>query len=103
MRKLALSGFAALAVSIMSPAAAWAWSSEPVAPKSADGANFAETEDPLKALQEKVDAKSGHNSSQSGFYFSSGVTRQPFGLYGFGSSQSDGAPFGYPLTPGFRR
>jgi hypothetical protein len=106
MRTLALSGFAALAFSMMSPAAVWAWSSEPVAPKSAGGANFAESDDPLKALQEKVDAKSGYNSSQSGFYFSSGATRQPFSPYGFSSNKSDGqsegVPFGYSPMPGFR-
>ena len=70
MRTLALSGFAALAISMMAPAAVWAWSSEPAAPTGADGSNLAEADDPLKALQDKVDAKSGFDTgSQSGFYF----------------------------------
>jgi hypothetical protein len=103
MRTFALSGFAALAISMMAPAAVWAWSLEPTAPKSADGANLAEAEDPLKALQDKVDAKSGSNSSQSGFYFSGGATSQPFGSPGFRSySTTTGVPFGYSPMPGFR-
>jgi hypothetical protein len=103
MRTLALSGVAALAISLMAPASAWAWSTEPVAPKTADGANFAEPEDPLKALQDKVDAKSGSISSQSGFTISGGATTQPFGPYGFRSySTGTSVPFGYSPNLGFR-
>jgi hypothetical protein len=103
MRALALSGFAALAIWMMAPAAAWAWSAEPVAPKTADGVNFAETEDPLKALQEKVDAKSGATGSQSGFSISSSTTTQPFSPYGFRTYSTDTSiPFGFSPSPGFR-
>lgn len=103
MRALALFGLTALAISMMAPASAWAWSAEPVAPKPADGANLAEAEDPLKALQDKVDAKSGLNSSQSGFYFSGSAATQPFGPYGFRSNSTGGSvPFGFSPMPGFR-
>jgi hypothetical protein len=110
MRTFALSGFAALAISMMAPTAVWAWSSEP-APKGADGANLAEQEDPLKALQDKVDAKSGGFKSDSGFYIT-GSASQPqsfsaFGRpYGFQSgstgSTSTEIPFGVSPQPGFR-
>jgi hypothetical protein len=103
MRALALSGFAALAICTMASSAAWAWSAEPVAPKGADGVNLAETEDPLKALQEKVDAKSGSIGSQSGFSISSSATTQPFSPYGFRTYSTDTSiPFGYAPIPGFR-
>jgi hypothetical protein len=87
---------------MMAPAAAWAWSAEPAA-KPADGANLAEAEDPLKALQDKVDAKSGSTPSQSGFSFSGGATTQPFSPYGFRSYSMDSSvPFGFSPAPGFR-
>jgi hypothetical protein len=102
MRTFALPGLAALAISMMVPAAAWAWSAEPAA-KPADGANLAEAEDPLKALQDKVDAKSGSTGSQSGFYFSGSAATQPFSPYGFRSNSTDSSvPFGYSPLPGFR-
>ncbi|MFZ1109690.1 MAG: hypothetical protein WAN43_15260 [Rhodomicrobium sp.] len=103
MRTLALSGLAALAISMMTPAGAWAWSVEPAAPRGADGANLAEADDPLKVLQDKVDAKSGSTSSQSGFTFSGSAATQPFGRYGFRSDSTDtSVPFGYSPLPGFR-
>ncbi len=104
MRTLALSGFAALAISMMSPAPVWAWSSDPATPNSAAAAGLAEAEDPLKALQDKVDAKGGlQNGSQSGFYISGGATSQPFSPYGFRPTQPDGGvPFGWSPNPGFR-
>ena len=70
MRAFALSGFAALAISMMAPATVWAWSTEQASPNSGANANLAEQEDPLKALQDKVNGKTG--SQQSGFYFSTG-------------------------------
>ncbi len=104
MRTLALSGFAALAISMMAPAAVWAWSSEPVAPQSADGANLAESDDPLKTLQDKVDSKGGLNAgSQSGFYFGGSVGAQTYSPFGLRSNSNDGGvPFGWSPTPGFR-
>ncbi len=63
--------------------------------------NLAEQEDPLKALQDKVDNKGG--SKQSGFYISSGPTQQPFASSGFQSNQTGtNVPFGYSPMPGFR-
>jgi hypothetical protein len=109
MRTFALSGFTALALFIMAPSAVWAWSSEP-SPKAADGANLAEQEDPLKALQDKVDAKSAGFKSDSGFYVSGSASQQPFSAfgrsYGFQSgstgSTSTEIPFGLSPQPGFR-
>ncbi len=103
MRALALSGLAALAISLMAPAAAWAWSTEQASPNSAAGsAALAEQEDPLKALQDKVDGKNG--SKPSGFYFSAGPSQQPFGATGFRSNPTDpNVPFGYPPTRFFPR
>jgi hypothetical protein len=104
MRTLALSGFAALAISMMAPAAVWAWSSEPAAPTGAGGSNLVESDDPLKALQDKVDAKSGFNTgSQSGFYVGGSVGgAQPFTPYGFRSTPTDTSAFGWSPNPGFR-
>ncbi len=100
MRVFALSGFAALAISLMAPATVWAWSTEQANTNGA-AANLAEQEDPLKALQDKVDSKNG--SKQSGFYFSAGPTQRPFGSYGFQSNQTGtNVPFGYSPMPGFR-
>jgi hypothetical protein len=101
MRTFALSGLAALAISMMAPATVWAWSTEQASPNSGANANLAEQEDPLKALQDKVDGKT--SSQQSGFYFSNGSTQQPFSPYGFGSNQTNTTvPFGYSPMPGFR-
>ena len=101
MRGLALSGFAALAISMMAPASVWAWSTEQPSTTSAEGAAaLAEKEDPLKALQDKVDAK--NPAGQSGFYFS-GSAGQASGPFGFSSSQTTTErPFGYSPMPGFR-
>ena len=109
MRTFALSGFAALAISIMAPTAVWAWSSEP-APKGADGASLADQEDPLKALQDKVDAKSGGFKSDSGFFISGSASQQPYSAfgrsYGYQSGSTGSAsteiPFGLSPQPGFR-
>ena len=102
MRAFALSGFAALAISILAPATVWAFSTEQASPQGGGAANLAEQDDPLKALQDKVDSKSG--STQSGFYFSAGpAAGQPFAPYGFKSNQTDTTvPFGYSPMPGFR-
>ncbi len=99
MRALALSGFAALAMSLMAPATVWAWSTEQATSNGSAAANLAEEGDPLKALQDKVDAKSG--SKQSGFYFSAGPGEQS--QTGFYSSRKGTTPpFGYSPMPGFR-
>ena len=87
MRAFALSGFAALAISMMAPATVWAWSTEQASPDGGASTNLADQEDPLKALQDKVDGKNG--STQSGFYFSTGPAQQPFGPSGFKSNQTD--------------
>ncbi len=101
MRAFALSGFAALAISLMAPVTVWAWSTEQASPNGGASANFADQEDPLKALQDKVDNKG--SSNQSGFYFSSGQAQQPFSPYGFRSGQAGtNVPFGYSPMPGFR-
>ncbi len=97
MRAFALSGFAALAISLMAPAPVWAWSTEQGTSNGAAAA-LAEQEDPLKALQDKVDSKNG--SKQNGFYFSAGPGQQPLSPYGFNSNSS--APFVPAVTPGFR-
>ena len=100
MRTFALYSIAALAISIMTPAAVWAWSSEQAAPKGADGADLADSEDALKALQDKVDSKT---SDKSGFYISGGTDQQMVSPYGFRSNQTgSGVPFGYSPFPGFR-
>ena len=99
MRTFALSGFTVLAISIMAPGAVWAWSTEQATPNTAASANYADPDDALKALQDKVNSK--NNSSQSGFYFSGGVGQQS--PYGFRSNQTDTTvPFGYSPMPGFR-
>ena len=101
MRAFALFGFAALAISMMAPATVWAWSTEQASPNGGGSANLADQEDPLKALQDKVDSKD--SSKQSGFYFSAGSAQQPFSPYGFKSNQTDtSVPFGYSPMPGFR-
>ena len=101
MRTFALSGFAALALSLMTPAAVWAFSTESATPSTGAAANIADPDEALKALQEKVDSKTA--SQQSGFYFSAGPTQQPFSPYGFRSNQTDtSVPFGYSPMPGFR-
>jgi hypothetical protein len=71
MRASALFGVAALAISMMAPATVWAWSTEQASPNGGAAANLADQEDPLKALQDKVNSKDG--SKQSGFYFSAGA------------------------------
>ena len=101
MRAFALSSLAALAVSMMAPATVWAWSTEQAGSNGGASANLADQEDPLKALQDKVDGKS--SPGQSGFYFSAGPTTQPFGSSGFSSNQTNtNVPFGYSPMPGFR-
>ena len=101
MRAFALSGFAALAISMMAPATVWAWSTEQASPNGGAGTNLADQEDPLKALQDKVDGK--NSSTQSGFYFSTGPAQQQFGSSGFQSNQTNAnVPFGYSPMPGFR-
>ncbi len=101
MRAFALSGLAALAISMMAPATVWAWSTEQASPNGGASANLADQEDPLKALQDKVDGKS--SPGQSGLYFSAGPTTQPFGPSGFNSNQTNtNVPFGYSPMPGFR-
>ena len=101
MRALALSGLAALAISMLAPATVWAWSTEQASPNGGAAANLADQEDPLKALQDKVDGK--NSSQESGFYFSNGSAQQPFSPYGFRSNQTGtNVPFGYSPMPGFR-
>jgi len=101
MRAFALSGFAALAISMMAPATVWAWSTEQAAPSGGASTNLADQEDPLKALQDKVDGKS--SSQQSGFYFSNGSSQQPFSPFGVRSNQTNTTvPSGDATTPGFR-
>jgi len=100
MRAFALSGFAAVAISMMAPATVWAWTTEQVSPNSAAGAAFGEQDDPLKALQDKVDGKSP--AGQSGFYVS-GSAGQASSPFGFNSNQTNSnVPFGYSPMPGFR-
>ncbi len=100
MRAFALSGLAALAISMMAPATVWAWTTEQASPSGA-AANLADQEDPLKALEDKVNGKT--SSQQSGFYFSTGPTQPTFGQSGFNSNQTNSnVPFGYSPMPGFR-
>ena len=100
MRGFALSSLAVLAISMMAPATVWAWSTEQVSPNSSTGTALAEGDDPLKALQDKVDAK--NPAGQSGFYVTGGAT-QSTSPFGFSSSQSNtSVPFGYSPMPGFR-
>jgi hypothetical protein len=102
MRTFALSGLTALAISMMTPATVWAWSTEQASPNGGANASLADQADPLKALEDKVNSKGGSN--QSGFYFSAGSgATQPFSPYGFNSNQSGtNVPFGYSPMPGFR-
>ena len=100
MRTFALSGLAALAISMMAPATVWAWTTEQVSPNSSTGTALSEGDDPLKALQDKVDGK--NPVGQSGFYVSGGAGRQS-SPFGFNSNQTDTTvPFGYLPQPGFR-
>jgi len=101
MRAFALSGLAALVISMMAPATVWAWSTEQASPNGGAAANLADQEDPLKALEDKVNGK--NSSPQSGFYFSTGPAQQPFNPSGFNSNQTNTTvPFGYSPMPGFR-
>jgi hypothetical protein len=101
MRAFALSGLAALAISMLAPATVWAFSTEQASPSGGAAANLADQEDPLRALQDKVDGK--HSSQQSGFYFSNGSAQQPFTPYGSRSNQTGtNVPFDYSPMPGFR-
>ncbi len=101
MRTFALSGLAALLISVLAPAAVWAWSSEQASPNTAASANLADPDEALKALQDKVNSK--NNGNQSGFYFSGGAVQQPYSPFGLRPSQTDTTvPFGYSPMPGFR-
>ncbi len=64
MRAFALSGFAALAISMMAPATVWAFSTEQASPNGGAAANLADEADPLKALQDKVDGKTSPNTER---------------------------------------
>jgi hypothetical protein len=103
MRTFALSSVAALAISMMASAGAWAWSTEQASPNTSAGAAYADPDEAFKALQDKVNGKT--NNTQSGFYVSGGAGQQPFGSpYRYQSTtQPDGTvPFGYSPMPGFR-
>ncbi len=97
MRAFALSGFAALAISLMAPASVWAWSTEQ-APSNGAGSALAEQEDPLKALEDKVNNKNG--SQQSGFYITGNGGQQSYNPFGFNSNSN--VPYVPAATPGFR-
>ena len=100
MRGFALSSFAVLALSMMAPATVWAWSTEQVSPDSSTGTALAEGDDPLKALQDKVNSK--NPAGQSGFYVTGGAA-QSSSPFGFSSNQTNtSVPFGYSPMPGFR-
>jgi hypothetical protein len=102
MRRYALSGLAALAISIMTPSLVWAWSTEQATPGTGTTTNLADPDETLKALQDKVDAK-GLGSTQSGFFVSGGVNQGPVSPFGFRSNPTGTAvPFGYNPNPGFR-
>ncbi len=98
MRAFALTGFAALAISLMTPASVWAWSTEQSSTNGAGSSALAEQEDPLKALEDKVNNKNG--SQQSGFYISGNAGQQSSSPYGFNSNAN--VPFVPPSQPGFR-
>ncbi|MBT3071134.1 hypothetical protein KKP04_09655 [Rhodomicrobium sp. Az07] len=101
MRKVALAGLAALAVSLLAPTHVWAWSSEPIEQNSGAAAALND-DDKLKALQDKVDGK---GEFKSGFYVSGGAASGPFGSH-FGAQRQNpanaGVPYGYSPMPGFR-
>ena len=100
MRGFALSSFTVLAISMMAPATVGAWTTDQVSPNSSTGAALAEGDDPLKALQDKVNGK--NPAGQSGFYVTGGAT-QSSSPFGFSSTQTNtGVPFGYSPMPGFR-
>lgn len=101
MRTFALLGVSAIAISLFAPVKSWAWSSEPVSSQASGGSAFADPEDKLKELQDKV---KGNGEPQSGFYISGGATSAgQFGNPGFGGQRpASGQPFGYSPIPGFR-
>ena len=99
MRAFALTGFAALAISLMAPASVWAWSTEQATSNGA-ATNLAEQEDPLKALEDKVNGK--NPAGQSGFYVTGNGGQQPYSPFGYNSNSNSNAPFSPPGQPGLR-
>jgi hypothetical protein len=100
MRTFALLGVSAIVISIYVPAKSWAWSSEPVSSQAAGGSAFADPEDKLKELQDKV---KGSGESKSGFYMSGSVSQGQSDNPGFGyQGSASPSPFGYSPISGFR-
>ncbi len=101
MRTLALFGAAAIAI-VVASGPVWAWSSDQSVPQGATGTNFADPDEALEALQNKVDSKNG-DQNKSGFFISGGASQSPGSPFGFQSSTPNGeVPFGYSPMPGFR-
>jgi hypothetical protein len=101
MRTFAFIGAAALAITMMSPNAVWAWSSETVVPQGGQATNLADPDEAFKALQDKVN---GGSDSKSGFYISGGADQSmdsPF-ISRANPTGSAPTPYGYSPIPGFR-
>ena len=99
MRTFALIGVSAMAISMMASAPASAFSSEQGSAQATNGVAWADPEDKLKELQDKI---KGGPDSKTGFYITGPNGQQSDGS-GFASQgNGSGAPFGYSPIPGFR-
>jgi hypothetical protein len=102
MRTFAFFGAAAIAASILVSNGACAWTADQSAPAAANGVDLSDP-DNFKALQDKVNAKTG----LSGFHFDANVN--PGGGQFTGSNpysvtpmNGNGSAFSYSPMPGFR-
>jgi hypothetical protein len=103
MRTIASISAAALAVSLIVSSGAFAWTADQSAPPASNGIDLSDP-DNFKALQDKVNGKTG----DSGFQFSTTVGSGNSGFYGgtnpYGIQplNGNGSAFSYSPIPGFR-
>lgn len=104
MRTFALIAAAVIAAPVVLCSAAFAWTADQSAPSTTTGVDLTDP-DNFKALQDKVNGKTG-NSSGFQFYAgtNSGVT-SPYGgsnPYSVAPMNGNGSAFSYSPMPGFR-
>jgi hypothetical protein len=104
MRTFAFFGAAAIAASLIAAGSALAWTEEKPAQLDSSGVTFSDP-DAFKALQDKVNGKSG--SSQSGFFITGGVNGGDASTIGANPYRvqpmtGSGSAFSYSPMPGFR-
>ena len=107
MRTFASICAAAMAVSLWASAGAYAWTADQSAPAATQGVDLSDP-DNFKALQDKVNGKTG-DSSSSGLQFYGSASSGFVGPYGGSNPYSvaplsggTGSAFSYSPNPGFR-